>query len=191
MQIQIQIHTSLLQKFGHCIFHNMQLGLCTEYGDLLQAGQFRLQILVGERFCLPSRLALDPLHYLLQSVLALFQDNVAKHSASLSAPPSSGLPMGRSCTSAPSLYLHRHVLSWTLCLCFIIAKWIWQRTVIFITMCVQYFKIFTSIICPSRMNYLVCLFWIISTWFKLVLVGGRLSNRLIPTLFYCVKSTWY
>jgi hypothetical protein len=50
----------MMQKFGYCMFHNRQLGLCTHYGDLLQAGQFRHRILVEERFYIPSRLLPPP-----------------------------------------------------------------------------------------------------------------------------------
>ena len=120
-----------MQKLIHCIFHNRQLGWCAHYSDLLQAGQFRDQILLGERFYMPSRPALGSTQYPVQWVLALSQGNAAKHSTSHS-PPSLRLRMGRSYTSASPLCLHRHVMGWPLLLCFIIAKWIWQRNVIFI-----------------------------------------------------------
>ena len=122
----------MLQKFRPCIFHNRQLGWCTQYSDLLQAGQFRNRILVGERFYMPSRVALRSTQYPVKWVLALSQGKAAKHSASHSPPPSPGFQLGRSYTSASPLYLHRCVMGWPLLLCFIIAKWIWQRNIIFI-----------------------------------------------------------
>ena len=72
--------------------------------DLLQAGQFRDRIMVGERFYMPSRLAQGSTQYPVQWVLARSKSSAAKHSANHPPPPSPRLRMPPLCSCIGMLW---------------------------------------------------------------------------------------